>query len=301
MYEAYYGLRQRPFEPTADPRFVFLSRTHREALSSLVYGIRSHRGMTLLIGAAGTGKTTLIRSVLLRRVGGTRIAYVNNPTLSREELFEVLATCFNLGSSATASKPRFVSELEEAAIAYRQTGGTFAVIIDEAQSVRHDLMEELRLLTNLETATDKLISVVLSAQPELSTRMNQPTWRHLKQRVEVRCELRPFERDESEAYIAARLRTAGRNDRLVSTEAVDLIHERSRGIPGTINVICNNALINGFGMRLPVIDVEIVLEVCRDLDLPGSWTATTEPRYPAAPDSTAALGAGFARVSQGVH
>lgn len=279
MYEAYYGLRSRPFELTADPRYVFLSSTHREALSSLMFGIRSHKGITALIGEAGTGKTTLVQALLSRPMPHTRIAYISNPTLSREDFFAQLASKFDLSHAAAVSKRSFLSELQDAAIARHQAGGTTAVIIDEAQALPHDLMEEVRLLTNLETTTDKLLSVVLSAQPELATRMNHPSLRQMKQRVAVRCVLRPLDRTETHAYIAARIRTAGGGDTaLFTTEAIELIHERSRGIPRTISVICDNALVNAFALRLPIVETDAVLEVCRDFDLPNQQSAAPEAR-----------------------
>lgn len=279
MYEAYYALRERPFELTADPRFVFLSATHREALSSLMYGIRSRRGITALIGDAGTGKTTLVQALLSRPMPHTRIAYVSNPILSRDEFFALLASRFELSAAAITSKGRFLSELQDVALARHRAGGTTAVIIDEAHVLSHDLMEELRLLTNLETATDKLLSIVLSGQPELATRMNDAALRQLKQRVAVRCELRPLDRSETHAYIAARIRTAGGGDApLFTTDAIELIHERSRGIPRTISVICDNALINAFALRLPMVEAEAVLEVCRDFDLPNHRSEEPKPR-----------------------
>jgi general secretion pathway protein A len=258
---------------------VFLSATHREALSSLMYGIRSRKGITALIGEAGTGKTTLVQALLARPMPHTRVAYISNPTLSREEFFALLASRFDLSAGAAAAKGRFLAELQDSALGRHQAGGTTAVIIDEAQALPLDLMEEVRLLTNLETTTDKLLSVVLSGQPELTARMNHPSMRQVKQRVAVRCELRPLDRGETHAYIAARVRTAGGGDNpLFTCDAIDLIHERSGGIPRTISVICDNALVNTFALRLPIVDAEAVLEVCRDFDLPHRQATPLEPR-----------------------
>jgi general secretion pathway protein A len=266
MYESFYGLRERPFDLTPNPRFLFLTGKHREALSSIEYGILGRKGIALLIGEAGTGKTTLIRAALdgVRRPGAC-IVYVSNPTLTREEFYEFLASGYGLSPHAAESKAAFLVELEESVQARHRAGGFTALIIDEAQSLPHDLMEEIRLLANLETATDKLLPAVIAGQPELAERLNDPTLRQLKQRVALRCDLAPLDIQETAAYIAGRIRIAGGDiTRVFTRDAVATIHERSRGIPRTISVICDNALVNGFAADLKPVGRAIVLEVCRD-------------------------------------
>ena len=272
MYESFYGLRERPFDLTPNPRFLFLTPKHREALSNIEYGILGRKGITLLIGEAGTGKTTLIRAALdaVRRPNGC-IVYVSNPTLTRDEFYEFLATGYGLSPHAAQSKAAFLVELDESVQARHRAGGYSALVIDEAQSLPHELMEEIRLLANLETTTEKLLPAVIAGQPELADRLNDPTLRQLKQRVALRCDLAPLDIQETAAYISGRLRIAGGDiTRIFTRDAVALVHERSRGIPRTISVICDNALVNGFAADVKPVGRAIVLEVCRDFHLEPS-------------------------------
>src|SRR5262245_1485415 len=187
MYERYYGLRERPFELTHNPRFLFMSAKHREALSHLHYGISGRKGITVLIGDAGTGKTTLVHTALeQQREENACAVYLSNPLLSRSEFFEFLAWGFGLEAAVETSKTRFVVELTRALAARREAGGTCALVIDEAQCLSHELLEEVRLLANIETTADKLLPVVMVGQPELADRLNEPSLRQLKQRVALR-------------------------------------------------------------------------------------------------------------------
>ncbi|HEY3383883.1 MAG TPA: AAA family ATPase [Vicinamibacterales bacterium] len=270
MYESFYGLRERPFDLTPNPRFLFLTPGHREALSNLHYGITGRKGMTVLVGEAGTGKTTIIRAALAA-VGGpsVRCVYMNNPVLTRDEFYEFLAPKFGLSERAATSKARFLAELEDSVLERHEAGGLTALVLDEAQSLPHELLEEVRLLANFETATDKLLPVVLAGQPELAVRLEQEELRQLKQRVALRCDLMPLDLGETAAYIAGRIVIAGGDSpRIFSREAVHLIYERSRGIPRTISVICDNTLLSGFAQGVKPVGSHIVLEVCRDFRLP---------------------------------
>ena len=269
MYESFYGLRERPFDLTPNPRFLFLTAKHREALSNIEYGIVGRKGITLLIGEAGTGKTTLIRAALdaLRRPEG-RCVYLNNPTLTRAEFYELLAAGLGLSAHAAASKAGFLMELDESLLARHRAGGYTALIIDEAQSLPMELMEEVRLLANLETVTEKLLPVVIAGQPELADRLNDEGLRQLKQRVALRCDLSALNIQETASYISGRIRICGGDiARIFTRDAVATIHARSRGIPRTISVICENALVSGFAADIKPIDRAIVLEVCRDFHL----------------------------------
>ncbi len=252
MYERFYGLHERPFDLTPNPRYLFLTAKHREALSNIEYGIVGRKGITLLIGEAGTGKTTLIRAAIEAvRKPSTRCVYLSNPTLVRSEFYEFLAAGFGISEQAARSKARFLIELEESVMARQRAGGFTALIIDEAQSLPVDLMEEVRLLANLETATEKLLPVVIAGQPELADRLNDPSLRQLKQRVALRCDLGALTIQETAAYVAGRIRIAGGEVAQIFTrDAVVTIHERSRGIPRTISVICDNALVSGFAADL---------------------------------------------------
>ena len=286
MYERYYGLRERPFDLTPNPRYLFLSTMHREALSNLHYGISGRKGITVLIGEAGTGKTTLVHTALeQQREDNTCAVYLSNPLLTRGEFFEFLAWGFGLDAGAETSKTRFVLELTRTLQARQEAGGTSALIIDEAQCLPYELMEEIRLLANIETTTDKLLPVVMVGQPELADRLNEPSLRQLKQRVALRCKLPALDAPETAAYISNRVHVAGGNsDQLFTATAIDTIFEHSRGIPRTVSVICDNALLSGFAADERPVSRETVLEVCRDFDLPssGAPAASMTPPLPAA-------------------
>jgi type II secretory pathway predicted ATPase ExeA len=269
MYTEFYGLRELPFELTPNPRFLFFTDAHREALSNLEYGLFSAKPVTVMIGEAGTGKTTLLRAALESdRCRNVKCVYLHNPALTRAEFVEALARQFRLSPRATESKAALLAELEPILQTRRARGEVTALVVDEAQTLSVELLEEVRLLANIETKTEKLLPLVLAGQPQLADRLNDPELRQLKQRVALRCSIAPFKISETAAYIATRIRTAGGEAaRLFTREAVMLIHEHSRGIPRTISVICDNALVNGLALGRCPVDREIVLEICRDFDL----------------------------------
>jgi general secretion pathway protein A len=269
MYQQFFGLRELPFELTPNPRFLYLTRQHREALSTLEYGLSSGKGVTVLVGEAGTGKTTLLHAALQsEHCRHVACVYLMNPTLTRSEFLELLSVQFGLSARAAGSKAALLHELDVILRERRSRGQVTALLIDEAQSLSGELLEEIRLLANSETATEKLLSLVLAGQPELRDRLNENELRQLKQRVTLRCEIRPFTVQETAAYIAGRIRTAGGDaSKLFTREAVVLIHERSGGIPRTISVMCDNALLTGFGLGKQPVSHQMVLEVARDFDL----------------------------------
>ena len=210
MYEQFFGLHARPFELTPDPRYLFLTQKHAEALAHLEYGLSGRKGVTVLIGEVGTGKTTLLRAALERISGsGVQYAHVANPTLTRDEFYELLSVEFGLSDLAAQSKARFLIELKQLVHERHQQGGVTALVVDEAQSLPFELLEEIRLLANLESDTDKLMQVVLVGQPELAARLNEPQLRQLKQRIALRCTLDAMSARETAAYIAGRIRIAG--------------------------------------------------------------------------------------------
>ena len=280
MYQRFYGLRELPFELTANPKYLFFSPGHREALSNLEYGLSTAKAVTVLIGEAGTGKTTLLRAALLSdKCRSVRCVYVNNPALTRAEFIEMLANQFEFGTDAAQSKTVLLAQLERALRERRSRGEITALVIDEAQSLSFELLEEIRLLANIETPSEKLLPVVLSGQPELADRLNDPALRQLKQRIALRCEVAPLDLSETAAYIASRIRTAGGEaSKLFTREAVVLIHEFSNGIPRTISVICDNALLGGMAIGRHPVDREIVNEVCRDFDLRAGGAEIPGPR-----------------------
>jgi general secretion pathway protein A len=284
MYERFYGLSERPFDLTPNPRFLYLTARHREALSNLRYGITGRKGVTLLTGEAGTGKTTLIRATLEQQQDrSVHIATVSNPTLSRSEFHEFLAVAFGLSPNAATSKSRFLFELDRL-LTYRQERNEItALIIDESQSLPDELLEEVRLLANYETSTEKLLPVLLVGQPELADRLNRTELRQLKQRIALRCILTPLSLRETAAYIGTRLRIAGGDIAQVFTrDAVAAIHECSGGVPRTISVICDNALLNGFAADQRPVSRDLVLDVATDFDMSPAAPPVI-PQVPRAP------------------
>ncbi len=271
MYTDYYKLRERPFELTSDPTRLFLTEGHREALSNLEYGISSGKSLTVLIGEPGTGKTTLLRAALGSNLcRHVKWVYLNNPALTKQEFVTILASSFELGEQAGRSKAALLEALERLLHERREQGALTALIVDEAQALSTELLEEIRLLGNIETSTEKLLPLVLAGQPELGWRLDHPSLRQIKQRVVLRCELLCFTLQETAGYIANRVWAAGgAPERLFTREAIRQIHRRSNGIPRTINVICDNALMTAMGLDRTGVDVEIVDEVCRDFALDG--------------------------------
>ncbi len=271
MYEKFYGLHSRPFELTPDPRYLFLTGRHSEALAHLEYGLTGRKGITLLVGEVGTGKTMLLRAAIERiRSQSVRFAHLSNPMLTRQEFFEALAIGFDLSPEAAQSKVQFLSELEALVRANHASGGVTALIVDEAQALPIDLLEEIRLLANLETDTAKLLQVILVGQPELAARLNEPDLRQLKQRVALRATLSAMSLSETAAYIAGRIRIAGGDAAsLFSREAILEIYERSGGVPRLVSVICDNALVTGFATSARPIGRRVIAEVCADFDLRG--------------------------------
>jgi len=275
MYEKFFGFVERPFDLTPNPRFLVLTDCHREALANLEYAIASRKGITLLVGEAGSGKTTLIRTAIAKQPARIHCVHLQNPALTRDEFVEMLATRFVLSAKARDSKAALLDELELLLKRRVQGGETTVLIVDEAQSLPLELLEEIRLLANIETNDEKLLSVILAGQPELATRLNEEDLRQLKQRVALRCELRRLTLNETIAYVAGRIKAAGGQGASVFTkEAVTLIHERARGIPRTINVLADNALVTGFAAQHRLVTSLMVLEVCKDFDLAANQDAS---------------------------
>ncbi len=266
MYQEFFGLQAMPFELAADPKYLYRSAGHAEALANLQYGLSAAKAITLLIGEAGTGKTTLLNAALsadmCRQV---RSVCISNPTLTRSEFIELLALRFDLSSRASQSKTALLSELEAVIRDRRARGEITGLIVDEAQSLSSDLLEEFRLLANLESGSSKLLPLVLLGQPELAVRLESGDLRQLKQRIALRCDLLPFTLSETVGYVATRIRSVGGDPtRLFTRDAMILIHEHSRGIPRTINVLCDNVLVQAYALGRSIVDSAMVLDVCRD-------------------------------------
>jgi general secretion pathway protein A len=301
MYETFYRLRERPFELTPNPRYLVETEIHREALSNLEYAIAGRKGVTLLVGEAGSGKTTVIRAAMAKQTDLTHCVHLHNPTLTRLEFMEMLASRFGLSERAQTSKTALLLELEQLLRRRRDAHEGTVLIVDEAHGLPFKLLEEVRLLANIETDSEKLLSLVIAGQPEIADHLNHPSMRQLKQRIELRCELRPLQRLETFTYLACRIRAAGGVSAEVFTrDAVEVIHERSRGNPRTINVIADNALIAGLALGQRPVLVQTVVEVCREFDIPSGSApeSAIEPVGPNGSKSTHSIPDSAQRESQ---
>jgi type II secretory pathway predicted ATPase ExeA len=275
MYEKFFGLNARPFDLSPDPRYLVATTVHREAISNLEYGIASRKGITLLVGEAGTGKTTAIRAAIERQPARTHCVHLHNPALTRDEFIKMLAVQFSLSPVAQVSKTDLLLELEGLLRRRRDAREGTVLIVDEAQSLPAELLDEIRLLTNIELPSEKLLPLVIAGQPEIAARLNSPSFSQLKQRIALRCELRPLTMKEAVGYIAGRIRVAGGEpSQLFTREAVVLITERACGIPRNVNVLADNALLGGFAAQQRPVQTQLVRDVCRDFDMKA-------PRLPA--------------------
>jgi general secretion pathway protein A len=310
MYETFFGLAERPFNLTPSPRFLVLTNSHREALSNLKYAIASRKGVTLLTGDAGSGKTTLVRTAIERQESSVQCVHLHNPVLTRTEFVETLALKFGLSGGAVTSKARLLDELETLLTGRFAKGETTVLIVDEAQSLSLELLEEVRLLANIETNDEKLLSVVIVGQPEVIAKLEQLEIRQLKQRIALRCELHPLTLDETAAYLVGRIRVAGGVGTEVFTrEAVILIHRESRGIPRMINVLADNALLGGFATGQKPVTSALVREVCDDFRIgsgiapPGNAATSRRDSESSAvvPDTAAAVANGRRRSTDAVN
>lgn len=267
MYTAYFGFQEKPFTVTPDPRFFFPNPVHHEAYASLLYGIRERKGFIVLSGEVGTGKTTLLRRLMNNMEASVRFVFFYNTTLTFEEI--VSFTCEDLGlSTKDGGRLSKIQALNEFLIEQLKKGGTGVLLIDEAQNLREEVLENLRLLSNLETASEKLIQIVLVGQPELETKLDQPSLRQLKQRIALRCRLDRLKDREVGPFIHYRLRAVGyeRQD-LFLPEAIQRVALYSKGIPRLINMICDNALLIAYAASRKTVSAEMIEEVASDLRL----------------------------------
>ena len=247
MYLDYYGFREPPFSLTPDPRFLFLSERHRDALEHLLYGIRERKGFIQLTGEVGAGKTTLCRAALERLGPGVHTALILNPVLSSPQLLRTILVELGLEPSGRSDRALYLEQLNAHLLEQAHAGTDVVLIIDEAQDLSPELLEQVRLLSNLETDRQKLIQIVLIGQPELRRMLDDPALRQLRQRITVRYHLTPLDRDETELYVQWRMQVAGGNGRLAFTPwALRAIHRYSGGIPRLINAVCDTALLAGY-------------------------------------------------------
>lgn len=276
MYKKFYGLTRNPFELSPDPYFLYPTARHNEALACLYYGVRRHKGFVVLAGEVGTGKTLLIRCLLnLLNHNQVAFAYVFNTRLSVTQFFQYILGDFGL-SPGGKSKSEMLLELNNFLIDRHRRGLTTVLVVDEAQQLRRDLLEEIRLLTNLETSQQKLLQIILAGQPELDRKLDAPELRQLKQRIAHRAWLEPLTEAETQGYILRRLELAGARGRardLFPEAAVKVVHTHSRGIPRLINTLCENGLIAAYARQARNVDPEIIEEIAADFRLQPEQTA----------------------------
>jgi general secretion pathway protein A len=268
MYKAFFGLNSSPFNLSPDPSFFYRSKQHEEALANLIYGIQSRKGFVVLTGEVGTGKTTMLEC-LRDYLAAHRIqfAFLFNSRLTPEQFFEMIAWDFDLQCVRT-SKTEVLFALNTMLIQRANQNQTTALIMDEAQNLDWAVLEEIRLLGNLETRRGKMLQIILSGQPELDTRLEAQELRHLKQRIALRCQLAAFDEVETARYISWRLARAGMKDQTVfSPELLADIHRRTQGIPRLINSVCDNLMVTAFAMESRSATREMLDEISRDLHL----------------------------------
>lgn len=268
MYKKFFGLKENPFNVNPDPRYLFLTPHIQEALSCLTYGIQRRRGFLLLTGEVGTGKTTLVNKLLswLQRY---RVAtsFIFNPGLDPAQFFDYMLADFGL-TGESRQKSQMLWRLNKWLLERYRVGGTAVLIVDEAQNLTPEVLEEIRLLTNLETSTEKLLQIVLSGQPELENKLNRPELRQLRQRITMRCSTKPLTLEETGKYVASRLAVAGADSRPIFTpEAVQAVYDYARGIPRVINLLCEHGLISAFAEQKRPVPAETIHEVAREFQL----------------------------------
>jgi type II secretory pathway predicted ATPase ExeA len=267
MYKSFFGLRANPFGASPDPRFLFMRPQIREALACLQYGIAARKGIVVMTGEVGTGKTTLLKTVLgTFAKGRIATAFIFNPRLDVLDFFEFLLTDFGIPPK-TRTKSGMLLQLNSWLIERFHAHQLCAIVIDEAHNLSWELLEEIRLLTNLETSSEKLVQIVLSGQPELEETLHHPNVRQLRQRVSLWCKTQPLTSEETQAYIGERLRIAGASQPVLLPEAAELVYHYSKGIPRIINLICEHALINAYAEQVKPIPAHIVESAGLELDL----------------------------------
>ncbi len=266
MYTKFYALKEKPFEITPDPKFLYLSENHKEALALLTYAVRERRGFTVVTGEVGTGKTTLVQSLLSKLDGNTRTAYLFNPIMGSTDFLHYI--CQDLGlKSQKRSKGQYLSQLHKFLMACYSRNENVVLIVDEAHKLDPKLLEEIRLLTNLETSKSKLLQVILIGQPELNEVLEDREFRQLKQRVSLRYHVLPLNKEDTGKYIKRRLRIAGAFDHNIFTpKALKEIFDYSQGIPRLINIVCDNALLTGYATDQKVVGHKTIHEVINNLD-----------------------------------
>jgi putative secretion ATPase (PEP-CTERM system associated) len=299
MYERFYDLRERPFALSPDPEYLYPSRVHREALDYLRYGLESHAGFVVITGEIGSGKTTLLQTLLRGLDTQTTVGRIVNTILEPRELLETIMIDFGL-DPAGHTKPLLLRDLAQFLVDQRLAGRLVLLVIDEAQNLSAAALEELRMLSNLETEKSKLLQIVLVGQPNLRDKLASPELEQLRQRITVSYHLTPLDATEAANYVNHRLRRAALGAPLeMPREATDLIHARSRGVPRIINVICDAALVFGYAEERRHVDLPLIREVLAELETTGILppVAAAEPVAAVAAPAEAAAPVAVPRVA----
>ncbi len=266
MYTNFYQLNESPFNITSDPSFFFGSSVHEEAFSNILYGIIARKGILVLTGEIGTGKTTLCRALLNRLDDRVKTAFILNPSFSDVELLQLILRDLGISDHTASNKLELIDSLNRFLLEQSAQGNNVAIIIDEAQTLNVKQLEEVRLLSNLETEKHKLLQILLVGQPELFDKLKLPELRQLNQRVSVRYNIIPLQLDDVKNYIQHRLKTAGALSRIQFTEeAFEAVYRHSNGVPRLINVICDRALLAGFVKDSFVIDENLIHQAAREV------------------------------------
>jgi len=268
MYKRFFGLKENPFNVNPDPRYLFLTKEIEEALSGLMYGIQNRKGFITLTGEVGTGKTTLINRLLdWLRQRRARTAFLFNSRMNTNQMFDFILAEFGI-SCDSQTKSQQLMRLNQWLLERYRAGETTVLIVDEAQNLTYPVLEEIRLLTNLETSTEKLLQIVLSGQQELEEKLMLPQLRQLRQRIMLRCKTIPLTKEQTHDYIAERLRIAGACGELIfNPKTVETIHLYSLGIPRVVNLLCEHSLINAYAEQQRLISPTIVEEVAHEFQL----------------------------------
>jgi len=268
MYKKFFGLRENPFNVNPDPRFLVSTRHTEEAFAVLTYGIQARKGFVTLTGEVGTGKTTLLNKLLdWLHQENLATAFVFNSRLNVTQFLDFMMADFGIPCDIKL-KSQVLIRLNQWLLERYRAGETAVLIVDEAQNLSPQVLEEIRLLTNLETATEKLLQIVLSGQPELDQKLSQPGLRQLRQRITLRCKTYPLTLEETSSYIHERLRVAGADSQpIFATDAIETLHRYSRGIPRVINMLCEHALISAFVDQKRPVEAPTIDEVAREFDL----------------------------------
>jgi len=268
MYKSFFGLRENPFNANPDPRYLFLTREIQEALAGLAYGIKNRKGFILMTGEVGTGKTTLLNRLLdWLNLEGVATAYIFNSQLNTSQLLDFMMADFEIPCESR-DKSHVLMRLNHWLLQRYRDRKTSVLIVDEAQNLSFEVLEEIRLLTNFETANEKLLQIVLAGQPELEEKLRDPRLRQLRQRITMRCRTQPLSLEELAGYIAERLRIAGANGApIFSPEAIAVIYKYSRGIPRVANLLCEHSLMNSFVEQIRPVPEKAVCEAAREFEL----------------------------------